>query len=54
MLSLMSCASLARLANSIEVDPEQPEVGVRINELIVGLRKLLETLQSRSDLSPHG
>ncbi len=54
MLSLMSCASLARLANSIEVDPGQPEVGVRINELIVGLRKLLETLQSRSDLSPHG
>jgi two-component system sensor histidine kinase/response regulator len=54
MLSLMACAGLARLANQIERQPTETSARARTDELIDGLRKLRETLQSRSDLSPDG
>lgn len=54
MLALMACTGLARLANSIERQPSDPAAATRTDELIDGLRKLRETLQSRVDLSPHG
>jgi len=54
MLSLMACTGLARLANQIERQPTETSARARTDELIDGLRKLRETLQSRSDLSPDG
>ena len=54
MLSLMACDALARLAHQIENQPADPAARDRADELIDGLRKLRETLQSRSDLSPDG
>ena len=54
MLSLMGCASLAKLANTIERQPADPGSKARTAELIDGLRKLRETLRSRTDLSPDG
>jgi HPt (histidine-containing phosphotransfer) domain-containing protein len=54
MLSLMACGGLARLANQIERQPTETSARARTDELIDGLRKLRETLQSRSDLSPDG
>jgi HPt (histidine-containing phosphotransfer) domain-containing protein len=54
MLSLMGCAGLAKLANTIERQPADPGAKARTDELIVGLRKLGETLRSRIDLSPDG
>jgi len=53
-LSLMACTGLARLANQIERQPTETSARARTDELIDGLRKLRETLQSRSDLSPDG
>ena len=54
MLSLMACTGLARLANQIERQPTETSARARTDELIDGLRKLRETLRSRSDLSPDG
>ena len=54
MLSLMACTGLARLANQIERQPTETSARARTDELIDGLRKLRETLQSRADLSPDG
>jgi CheY-like chemotaxis protein len=54
MLSLMACTGLARLANKIERQPTETSARALTDELIVGLRKLHETLQLRSDLSPDG
>jgi CheY-like chemotaxis protein/anti-sigma regulatory factor (Ser/Thr protein kinase) len=54
MLSLMACGGLARLANQIERQPTEASARARTDELIDGLRKLREALQSRSDLSPDG
>ncbi len=54
MLALMGCVALAKLAGTIERQPDGPEVGDEVNELIDGLRKLRESLVSRADLTPHG
>jgi signal transduction histidine kinase/DNA-binding response OmpR family regulator len=54
MLSLMACAGLAGLANQVERQPTETSARARTDELIDGLRKLRETLRSRSDLSPDG
>ena len=54
MLALMGCVALAKLAGTIERQPDGPEVGPQVNELIDGLRKLRESLVSRADLTPHG
>jgi CheY-like chemotaxis protein len=54
MLSLMACGGLARLANQVERQPTEASARARTDELIDGLRKLREALQSRSDLSPDG
>ena len=54
MLALMGCVALAKLAGTIERQPDGPEVGSEVNELIDGLRKLRESLVSRADLTPHG
>jgi CheY-like chemotaxis protein/HPt (histidine-containing phosphotransfer) domain-containing protein len=54
MLALMGCVALAKLAGTIERQPDGAEVGPQVNELIDGLRKLRESLVSRADLTPHG
>jgi hypothetical protein len=54
MLSLMACSGLARLANQIERQPGENTARARTEELIDGLRKLRQTLQSRTDLSADG
>jgi PAS domain S-box-containing protein len=54
MLALMGCVALAKLAGTIERQPDGPEIGPQVNELIDGLRKLRESLVSRADLTPHG
>jgi PAS domain S-box-containing protein len=54
MLSLMACGSLARLAHQLERQPAETTARTRADELIDGLRKLRETLRSRTDLRPDG
>ena len=54
MLALMGCVALAKLAGTIERQPDGPEVTPQVNDLIDGLRKLRESLVSRADLTPHG
>ncbi len=54
MLSLMACTGLARLANQIERQPGDNTARARTEELIDGLRKLRQSLQSRTDLSADG
>ncbi|MFM7743384.1 MAG: ATP-binding protein, partial [Verrucomicrobiota bacterium] len=54
MLSLMACGSLARLAHQLERQPAEATARTRADELIDGLRKLRETLRSRTDLRPDG
>ncbi|MFM7240550.1 MAG: ATP-binding protein, partial [Opitutia bacterium] len=54
MLALMGCVALAKLAGTIERQPDGPEVGPQVDALIDGLRKLRESLISRADLMPHG
>lgn len=54
MLSLMACSGLAGLANQIERQPAAPAARTHADELIAGLRRLRETLLSKSELSAHG
>jgi PAS domain S-box-containing protein len=54
MLSLMSCAALARVAGGLERQPTGPGSDEAVRELIDGLRRLKERLSSESPQAAHG